>query len=443
MDAAPLPGPYLYTFVALTALVALLVGVLIFAISRFSAAARDARRPVRDERPSEQAFVSGALQDALNRLRDQERALQQRAEASERLSDTIVAGITSGLLLVDAEGVVRIVNPAGRKLLALATTPDQAPRLRTLLARAEPLVSVVEEGLRTQDAIVRRLVTVPVAADTPGRMVADRHFGVTVSPLHSADGSLQGVICLFTDLTKVVALEEQVKLKESLARLGELTAGLAHELRNGLATVHGYARLLDPEKLGPPHDGYVRALREETEALGDIVTNFLNFAKPARLALTTVDLDHLVGKVTDELANEAARFGGRITKSGRFAQVEGDEVLLRQAIGNLCRNAVEACAEAGTVPDVRVVGVSDAESGSAVVRVCDNGPGVPSDQIERLFQPFFTTKTTGTGLGLALVQKIAVTHNGLVSAANLPEGGAAFELRLPLAATSAALTANL
>lgn len=437
MDAAP-PGTYLYTLLALTALVALLLGVLIFAIWRFSAAAREARRPVREERPSEQAFVSGALHDALTRLRDQERVLQQRAEASERLSDTIVAGITSGVLLVDAEGAVRIVNPAGRRLLALSPTSDASPGLRTLLARAEPLVSVVEEGLRTQTAIVRRLVTVPVA-DAAGRTAADRHFGVTVSPLHSADGSLQGVICLFTDLTKVVALEEQVKLKESLARLGELTAGLAHELRNGLATVHGYARLLDPEKLGPPHDGYVRALREETEALGDIVTNFLNFAKPARLALTTVDLDALVSKVTDELANEAARFGGRIEKSGRFAPVEGDELLLRQAIGNLCRNAIEACAGAGIEPEVRVEGAAEAETGAAVVRVNDNGPGLPTDHVDRLFQPFFTTKTTGTGLGLALVQKIAVTHNGLVSASNLPGGGASFELRLPLAATSAAL----
>ncbi len=442
MDAAN-PGPYLYTIVALTALVALLLGLLAFAIWRFSAAARDARRPLREERPSEQAFVSGALQEALGRLRDQERVLQQRAEASERLSETIVAGITSGVLLVGAEGRVRIVNPAGRRLLALGPV-EPGQRLRDLLARAEPLVSVVEEGVRTQTAIVRRLVTVPVASDAPGRPVADRHFGVTVSPLHGADGALQGVICLFTDLTKVVALEEQVKLKESLARLGELTAGLAHELRNGLATVHGYARLLDPDKLDPPHDGYVRALREETESLGDIVTNFLNFAKPARLALTTVDLEALAIRVTEELANEAARFGGRLTRSGRFPQVEGDEVLLRQALGNLCRNAIEASADAGAVPDVRVEGAIDAEAGAAVIRVCDNGPGIPAGAVDRLFQPFFTTKTTGTGLGLALVQKIAVTHNGLVSATNLPEGGAAFELRLPLAATTtmAALAAD-
>lgn len=440
MDAQ-LPGPYLYTFIALTGLVAVLVGILLVALWRFSAAAREARRPTREDRPSEQAFMTGAVQDALTRLRAQERALQQRAEASERLSDTIVAGITSGLLLVDAEGRVRIVNPAGRRLLALGPA-DGTPALRVLLERAGPLVEVVEEGLRTQAAIVRRLVTVPVPADASGRAVSDRHFGVTVSPLHNADGSLQGVICLFTDLTKVVALEEQVRLKESLARLGELTAGLAHELRNSLATVHGYARLLDPEKLGPPHDGYVRALREETDALGDIVTNFLNFAKPTRLALSTVDLDHLVSKVTDEMGHDAEALGGTVTRTGRFGTVEGDELLLRQAVGNLCRNAIEACATAGTTPRIVVEGEAEFEHGHAIVRVRDNGPGFAPDQADKLFQPFFTTKATGTGLGLALVQKIAVTHNGQVTAANQPGGGASFELRLPLAAHAATFAAE-
>lgn len=439
MDAQ-LPGSFLTTLVALTAIVAVLVGILIIALWRFSAAARDARRPVRDDRSTEQSFVTGAFQEALTRLRAQERALQERAEASERLSDTIVAGITSGLLLVDGSSRVRIVNPAGRKLLALGTPPE-APALRDLLAGARPLVAVIEEGLRTQAPIVRRLVTVPVPADPPGRL-ADRHFGVTVSPLHNADGSLQGVICLFTDLTKVVALEEQVRLKESLARLGELTAGLAHELRNGLATVHGYARLLDPERLAAPHDGYVRALREETESLGRIVTNFLNFAKPARLALSTVDLDQLAGRVCEELRHDAEALSGTLTRLGRFARVEGDEVLLRQAIGNLCRNAIEACAAASTVPHVVVEGEVDTENAVAVVRVRDNGPGVPADQVEKIFQPFFTTKASGTGLGLALVQKIAVTHNGQVTVANGPDGGARFDLRLPLSPQPPALAAE-
>lgn len=431
----PEPTQYLYTLVALTAVVAMLVGVLIVALWRFSVAAREARRPPSIEDRSEGAFVVGAMKDALERLRTQERALQERAEASERLSDTIVAGITSGLLLVDARGSLRIVNPAGRRLLGLGE-PAVEHDYRDALASVAPIADVIGEGLRSQIAIVRRLVAVRVADDSSGAApLADRHFGVTVSPLHAADGSLQGVICLFTDLTQVVALEQQVQFKESLARLGELTAGLAHEFRNGLATIHGYARLLDPARLGPPHDGYVRALREETETLSEVVTNFLNFARPTPLVAGPVDVGQVVSRVTEDLGPEAQRLGGSLVARGTFGHTLGDEVLLRQALGNLCRNAIEACAEAQIAPQVTVEGTLERAASVQALTVSDNGPGIAHDRLGHVFQPFFTTKNSGTGLGLALVQKIIVTHNGQVTARNLPGGGAAFDVRLPLGPT--------
>ena len=332
---------------------------------------------------------------------------------------------------------MRIVNPAGRRLLALGDTAlDRS--FREALVKAEPLVAVIGEGLRSEAAIVRRLVTVRLAGDADAEAAApiERHFGVTVSPLHAADGSLQGVICLFTDLTKVVALEEQVRLKESLARLGELTAGLAHEFRNGLATVHGYARLLDPAKLGPPHDGYVRALREETETLSEVVTKFLNFARPAHVVASQVDLRRTVARVAEDFTPDAVRLGGSAAIHGSFGTTMGDEVMLRQAIGNLCRNAIEACSEAGVAPQIRIDGAVDAAAAMLVLTISDNGPGIPPDRLDRVFQPFFTTKPSGTGLGLALVQKIVVTHNGSVAVRNLQGGGAAFDLRLPAASSS-------
>jgi signal transduction histidine kinase len=425
------PASYLYTLVALTVVLAMLVGVLVATVLRFSAAAREARRPAAEQH-SEGAFVMGAMKDALDRLRVQERILHERAEASQRLNDTIVAGLTSGLLLVDAQGVLRIANPAGRRLLGLGEGVGDRS-YREVLADAEPLVSVVGEGLRSPVPIERRLVSVRIgspAGATASR--AERHFGVTVSPLHGPDGAPQGVICLFTDLTSVVALEQQVQFKESLARLGELTAGLAHEFRNGLATIHGYARLLDPARLGPPHDAYVRALREETETLNDVVTNFLAFARPTPLVASPVDVGQVALRVAEDFTTEAGRLDGAVVTRGTFGHILGDEVLLRQAVGNLCRNALEACAASRVGPQIVIEGALDRGAGALVLTVRDNGPGIPADHLERVFQPFFTTKPSGTGLGLALVQKIVVTHNGHVAARNLPEGGAAFDVRLPV-----------
>ena len=258
------------------------------------------------------------------------------------------------------------------------------------------------------------------------------HLGVTVSPILDDSGSLHGAICLFTDLSAVVELEEQLRLKDSLARLGELTAGLAHEFRNGLATIHGYSRLLAPDRLPEDYQPYLQGIRQETEALGQVVTNFLNFARPAELTLTPVDMRAIAERAAEEFRHEIEQTGGTIAATGAFATVEGDEVLLRQAFSNLCRNALEACLEAGVVPAIDVRGAVDDAQRVLRITVADNGPGLDDGASERIFRPFFTTRAGGTGLGLALVQKIVVTHNGRVSAGPSEAGGAAFQVVLPL-----------
>ncbi len=347
-----------------------------------------------------------------------------RAEASERLSDEIVASLTSGLLVVGLDGRLRILNPAGRRLLGVSD-PIPFTSYTDLLHESVPLADIVAECLATGKPIVRRAIQL----HTRGRAL---HLGVTASPLLDEESQPAGAICLFTDLTAVAELEEQLRLKDTLARLGELTAGLAHEFRNGLATIHGYARLIKLENLESKNRQCVEGIRAETDALGRIVTNFLIFAKPEQLSLAPLDLRELVDRAADDLRGDVTRRGGAISVSGEFGTVEGDDVLLRQAVSNVIRNAMEACDRAGAVPAISVEGHADRERKWVRVRVIDNGPGVDASVRDRIFQPFFTTRRDGTGLGLALVQKIAVTHNGRVSVSNEPDGGAAFELVLPL-----------
>jgi signal transduction histidine kinase len=256
---------------------------------------------------------------------------------------------------------------------------------------------------------------------------------VTVSPIKDGGGTAHGAICLFTDLSEVMELEEELRLKDSLARLGELTAGIAHEFRNGLATIHGYARLLDLERLSPEFRPYVQGIRDETEALGQVVTNFLNFARPAELTLTPVDMHTIAERAAEEIRTEARNRGGDVVVSGQFGMVEGDEVLLRQAFSNLCRNALEACTPP-IAPRILIDGSPDVPQGLLRISVTDNGPGMDAAVASRIFRPFFTTKAKGTGLGLPLVQKIVVTHNGRVTAGNAEDGGARIVVTLPLRA---------
>jgi len=416
-------NPQGYALIGLTALVAGLVSIVVFAMLRFGAAARDSRRVLRDE-SGQSPLLAAALQDAFQKLRAQEKATAERAEASERLNTQIVSSLTAGLLVVNQGGDLQILNPAGRKMLGIADFTGS--RLSDLPPAAAPLAAAINECLTTGQPIVRRALEMPHAG-------AVTHVGVTVSPLGpDGNSSPSGVICLFSDLTAVVELEEQLRLKETLARLGELTAGIAHEFRNGLATIHGYGKLLDPGALPPQFRPYVEGIRQETVAMGQVVTNFLNFARPAQLSLATYDLGTIIERAVDDVKPEANQLNGDIVVSGDFAPVEADDVLLRQAFMTLLRNAIEACQGHGVAPDVRVDGTIDQAQGVARVTVQDNGPGVDADAREKVFRPFFTTKKDGTGLGLALVQKIIVTHNGRINVTSGSNGGASFHVTLPI-----------
>ncbi|MEZ5292135.1 MAG: ATP-binding protein [Vicinamibacterales bacterium] len=408
-----------YLLLVLTALVGFLAGVLGFALLRIVASTRNSGRRLR-ESSADTAILSAALEEAVGKLKQQERSTLARAEASERLNAQIVEGLTSGLLVAGSDGRVRLLNPAGYRILGIETRPMPAP-IDEVLGTVPALAALVRETAVGRRAVARRHIA---TGDGPGR---PSHLGVTLSPWTGGPGEA-GVICLFSDLSRVVALEEQLRLKDALARLGELTAGLAHEFRNGLATIHGYARLMDPAALPAPHDKYAEGIRSEAQALGDVVSKFLDFARPERLTPQPLALELVVRRAVHDADPEASA----VTVTGAFGHVEGDDVLLRQAFSNLIRNGLDACQRGTRPPEVVVRGMVDPAEGVVTVTVSDNGPGLPDAGRERLFQPFFTTRANGTGLGLALVQKFVVTHNGQVHAANRPGGGAEFSVRLPL-----------
>ena len=375
---------------------------------------RDARR----ESGGESVMLSMALQDALVKLKVQERAMAARAEASERLADQIVEGLTSGLVVVDRTGTVQAINPAAQRILEIdAKVTGQS--FRDALKPATALTDLIAEALEVGSPIVRRTITLAG--------IKARYFGVTVSPIASTDGTLQAAVCLFTDLTAVVELEEQLRLKEALARLGELTAGLAHEFRNGLATIHGYGRLLDPATLPDQARTCVEGIRAETTALGEVVTNFLRFARPEQMTMAPVDLKAVIQRAIEDVPGATAA----VQLEGNFATIDGDDVLLRRAFSNLVRNSLEACADAGM--PARVYVRSDSTPQGVQLVFEDNGPGFSPEYLAKAFQPFATTKANGTGLGLAIVQKVIVSHNGHITAGNRPEGGAQFRVRFPIA----------
>jgi signal transduction histidine kinase len=231
-------------------------------------------------------------------------------------------------------------------------------------------------------------------------------------------------------LTEIIQLRERVFLKDNLARLGEMAAGIAHEFRNGLATILGNAKLLEQTVPAGEATDLVEALLDESNSLNQVMTEFLHFARPQSLRLVKVDLAALTGEVVEELETRARDVGVRLRLDAEPSQAEADEVLLKQAINNLVLNGIEAAAEAKE--DGRVEVRTGEKAQFAVVEVGDNGSGIRKESSDRIFTPFFTTKPSGTGLGLALVQKIAVAHNGEVKLTSSTGNGATFTLEIPL-----------
>ena len=404
-------------------MVAALVTVLMFAMLKFAAAARETRRSLHGA-GAETAFLSAALQEAVTKLKAQERANAARADASERLNGEIISSLTAGLVMVDLNGDVRILNPAGRRMLDLPEAASTEPFERS--ARVQPLLDVIDESLKSGAAIVRRGVTLP----ENGHGVT--HLGVTVSPLFD-EQTLHGAICLFTDLTAVKDLEEQLRLKESLAAVGELTAGIAHEFRNGLATIQGYSKLFDLNALPPAYRPYVEGIRAETESLSAGRHQLPQLRAAGTADADARDLRAICDRAADEVRGDAAGARRRRRSVGRFRRPRRRRSPAAAGVQQPAperRGSVRPAAS--LAPRIQIQSELDRAQQVSKISVNDNGPGIAPALRERVFRPFFTTKRSGTGLGLALVQKIIVFHNGRVAIGTSPFGGASLIITLPL-----------
>ncbi|HYE15167.1 MAG TPA: ATP-binding protein [Pyrinomonadaceae bacterium] len=390
----------------------------------------------------ETEFVLETFQEVVAQLRAKQRELERlgalasaRAESAEQFGERVVANIPSGLLAFDEGGRATVVNAPARSILGLDGASARED-FRELLGASPELVQMVETCLRTGELYRREEVT---AARAGG---GARRLGVTVAPIDPRkDGGARGALCMLTDITEVAELREAVARKHNLESLGEMSAGLAHEFKNALATLHGYAQLFQNAGLkGEARDSAAAALLAEVRGLSEMVTAFLNFARPRPLDFGDVSLAALVEQCAADLRTLYEERRVSLVVEGEFAEVSADERMLRQAVLNLLRNAAEAVHEEAAVRKVTVRGSRERDEAGGLwarVEIEDTGPGVPEEDLRRIFIPFFTTKQKGHGVGLALAHRVVTDHGGTLSASNSHAGGAVFTLRLPAAEVSA------
>jgi PAS domain S-box-containing protein len=382
-------------------------------------------------------FVLETFQKVVAQLQAQQRELEalsardrERAATAEKFSERIVASVPSGLVAFDATGRATVVNSPAQALIE-ADGEAEGRSVQELLASAPDLAEMVERCLLTGEVYRREEV---MATGRDGHV---RRLGATVAPIDPTNeaAGARGALCLLTDLTEVLQLREQVALKKNLESLGEMSAGLAHEFKNALATLHGYAQLMQSLRLDEQGHAASAGLLQEVRHLSEMVTAFLNFARPSPLDLSEVSLRELIKECVLELGPFYDHRRIELKIEGDFAEIRADERMLRQALLNLLRNAAEAIGEDSTERRVRLRGSTQRDAAAkvwAVIEIEDTGGGIEAADLQRIFIPFFTTKSTGHGVGLALAHRVITDHGGTLSAANSTQGGAIFTARLPL-----------
>ena len=401
--------------------------------------------------PTESEFVVQTFQALIEQLQKKEQELallhaaeRMRAERSERFSERLIANIPSGLVAVSSTGLVTSANTQAHEIFG-AGGPTTQPLIRRDLDEslasnpiryedffgdAPGLIGMVSRTL-AEGVSFRREETDVTYAD--GRV---RHLGLSVSPITDASSRIEGALCMMTDLTEVIELRERMKLQDNLANLGEMAAGLAHEFKNSLATIHGFVQLLDAQASQPTDQqrGTLEATLNEVRLLTRLVTDFLNFARPQQLNLAPLDLKVLIEESRDEIKPLLEKCQICCEIKGVFPVLAGDESMLRRAFVNLLRNAAEAIEDQSETRRIEIEGSADEgrDPRYAHVRISDTGSGISEGDLHHIFIPFFTTKSRGYGIGLAIVQKIIVAHGGNVSVERSNSSGTTFHCRLPM-----------
>ena len=335
------------------------------------------------------------------------------------LGEHIANKMPSGLITVDRTGRITGHNPASDRIF------------EGILITGSSLQDLVRESGSLEDLLTRCVndgeVFTRVEFHVPMR-TGDRRIGINLSPITNDQGQIEGAICLLSDLTEIVELQNRVKLRENFAALGEMSAGIAHEFKNSIATIVGYAQMSTSENELKAIQSYAREILKESQALSNMVTDFLNFARPVKTTMYETDLSELLKSVIADLKHlRPGDYEVRFLATGDAA-VPCDATLMRQSFLNLLTNATEAVDGAGTISVL-----IDASPQRDQVRVVieDTGHGIPDHIATKIFIPFFTTKTHGTGLGLSLVQKIVFAHNGRIEVLSSEGKGTRFTVTLP------------
>lgn len=354
----------------------------------------------------------------------------------DRFFRDMVASMRNGVLAVTREGAVAVMNGEAYRIFGL--TPD--PR---------DIGQAYAEVLRCHADVVRVIASAFELSHLPNRVelrlkATGKVIGYTLSHIRDEGGALSGAALFFKDLTRVEQLEERERLRDRLAALGEMAAAMAHELKNPLAGIEVMAGLLR-RKVGDSEDAQslIADIINEAKMANATVVEMLDYVRPVRLERNRTSIARVLQSAITLAESKASRGDVTVELSmpDDLPPMQGDEHQLCQVFTNLVINAFEALDGRGAVRISATMELPDEDHGHngdhtpgpmVVIQVADDGPGIPSELTDRVFNAFFTTKAQGSGLGLAIVRKIIDAHDGRIDVATAPDRGTRFTVTLPV-----------
>ncbi|MBI5747138.1 MAG: PAS domain S-box protein [Nitrospirae bacterium] len=365
-------------------------------------------------------------EEELERLRTQ---AEEKAVHIESYNEDILRSVTSGVITFSRERIITTFNSTAEKILGISKETAIGKTCDILFGSGK-ITQMLDWSIEKGEGISRQEFEL-IRRDNEKIWV-----GVSTSLLKDREDRVTGTTFLFTDLTEIKRLQEELRFKDRLTVLGEMSAGIAHEFRNYMGTVVGFSRLLSKKmEKDDPRQGVVEAINNELKDMNRLIDELLSFGRKTALNLQPVRIDQLINKLLMPIIDQAKvpKPDVKLYMEEGIPEVMIDEVLMRQAIGNIVQNAVEAMPGGGML-EIRVkTGLVLKEIGSRRLEIfiSDTGSGMPKERLDKIFLPFFTTKEKGTGLGLALSHKVIMSHNGSIEVESQEGKGTVFRLYIP------------
>ena len=379
--------------------------------------------------------LAGVLGERVQRAHDDLERTTRELDRVRVDNDVILRHLATGIFTVDSHGIVAYMNPAAESVLGIRGMESRGRHVSYALPeRLAGLREIVLQTLQQRRGRARAELQMQGSA---GRVLP---IGVSTNVLNH-ENELTGVVAVFQDLTEVREMERRVRRTETLAEVGALAAGIAHELRNGLKPISGSVEFLQRELKPEGETAELMALIiKESGRLNQFITDLLTYARDRDLALEGVDLEDHLRELVSVLSHDPRRGANvqvRFEPGAEPLRVPLDREQFRQVWINLAVNAMEAMGEGGTL----VVTWAFTDDSMVAVEFRDDGPGIRPEDLPRVGEPFFTTKRGGTGLGLAIAQRIVERHGGVLTLESVAGRGTTARVQLPgavVAATQAA-----